>query len=224
MMPSRPTGFSAFLIVWIGQVVSLVGTGVTRFAFTIWAWQITGTATALALVGFFSFTPAILISPIAGALIDRWDRRRAMMLSDFAAVTSTLVVLLLHSTGLLEVWHLYITGAITGFFGAFQFPAYSATVTLMVSKEQYGRASGLLSIAEFGSSIVSPIIAALALPIIGIGGILVIDIMTFCVALFTLLLVVFPAPSISEVGVTSRGIRLDQVYSASNSFFSPLTS
>jgi DHA3 family macrolide efflux protein-like MFS transporter len=205
MMPSRPAGFSAFLIVWIGQVVSLVGTGVTRFAFTIWAWQITGTATALALVGFFSFTPAILISPIAGALIDRWDRRRAMMLSDFAAVTSTLVVLLLYSSGLLEVWHLYITGAVTGFFSAFQFPAYSATVTLMVSKEQYGRASGLLSIAEFGSSIVSPIIAAIALSIIGIGGILVIDIMTFCVALLTLLLVVFPAPSISEVGVTSRG-------------------
>jgi MFS family permease len=205
MMPSRPVGFSAFLVVWVGQIVSLIGTGVTRFAFTIWAWQVTGTATALALVGFFSFTPAILISPIAGALIDRWDRRRAMMLSDFAAVTSTLVVLFLFSTGQLEVWHLYITGAVTGFFSAFQFPAYSATVTLMVSKEQYGRASGLLSMAEFGSSIVSPIIAALALPIIGIGGILVIDVVTFCVALFTLLFVIFPRPAMSEVGETSRG-------------------
>jgi MFS family permease len=205
MMLSRPAGFSAFLVVWIGQIVSLVGTGVTRFAFTIWAWQVTGTATALALVGFFSFTPAILISPIAGALIDRWDRRRAMMLSDFAAVAVTIVVLFLFSTGQLEVWHLYITGAVTGFFGAFQFPAYSATVTLMVEKEQYGRASGLLSMAQFGSNIVSPIIAALALPLIGIGGILVIDIITFCVALFTLLFVIFPRPSISKVGKTSQG-------------------
>jgi DHA3 family macrolide efflux protein-like MFS transporter len=204
-MLSRPTGFSAFLVVWIGQVVSLVGTGVTRFALTIWAWQITGTATALALVGFFSFTPAILISPIAGALVDRWDRRRAMMLSDLAAVTSTLVVLFLFSTGQLEVWHLYVTGAVTGFFSAFQFPAYSATVTLMVSKEQYGRASGLLSMAQFGSNVVSPILAALALPIIGIGGILVIDVITFCIALFTLLFVSFPRLVISEVGVTSRG-------------------
>jgi MFS family permease len=205
MMLSRPTGFSAFLVVWIGQIVSLVGTGVTRFALTIWAWQVTGTATALALVGFFSFTPAILISPIAGALVDRWDRRWAMMLSDLAAVTSTLVVLFLFSTGKLEVWHLYITGAATGFFGAFQFPAYSATVTLMVSKEQYGRASGLLSMAQFGSNIVSPIIAALALPIIGIGGILMIDVITFCIALFTLLFVHFPRPMISDEGATSRG-------------------
>ncbi len=205
MMLSRPTGFSAFLIVWIGQIVSLIGTGVTRFALTIWAWQVTGTATALALVGFFSFTPAILISPIAGALVDRWDRRRAMMLSDLAAVTSTLVVLFLFSTDQLEVWHLYITGAATGFFGAFQFPAYSATVTLMVSKEQYGRASGLLSMAQFGSNIVSPIIAALALSIIGIGGILVIDVITFCIALFTLFIVSFPRPMVSEVGGTSRG-------------------
>ena len=204
-MLSRPTGFSAFLVVWVGQVVSLVGTGVTRFALTIWAWQITGTATTLALVGFFSFTPAILISPIAGALVDRWDRRRAMMLSDLAAVSSTLVVLFLFSTGQLEVWHLYITGAVTGFFGAFQFPAYSATVTLLASKEQYGRASGLLSMAQFGSNIVSPIIAALALPIIGIGGVLLIDIITFCIALFTLLFVIFPRPMVSEVGVTSRG-------------------
>ncbi len=204
-MPSRPAGFTAFLIVWFGQVVSLAGTGVTRFAFTIWAWQVTGTATALALVGFFSFTPAILISPVAGVLIDRWDRRRAMMLSDFAAISSTLIVLFLHSTGQLEVWHLYITGAITGFFGAFQFPAYTATVTLMVPKEQYGRASGLLSMAEFGSSIISPTIAALVLPMIGIEGILVLDTITFCVALFTLLLVIFPTPSISEVGATNRG-------------------
>lgn len=204
-MRSRPTGFSAFLVVWIGQVVSLVGTGVTRFALTIWAWQVTGTATALALVGFFSFTPAILISPIAGALIDRWDRRRAMILSDLAAVISTLVVLFLFSTGQLEVWHLYITGAVTGFFGAFQFPAYSATVTLMVAKEQYGRASGLLSMAQFGSNIIAPIIAALALPIIGIRGILMIDVITFCIALFSLLFVIFPRPLISEVGATSRG-------------------
>ena len=72
---TRPTGMVGFTIVWAGQVVSLLGSGMTWFALTIWAWKITGQATALALVGFFSFGPTILLSPIAGALVDRWNRK-----------------------------------------------------------------------------------------------------------------------------------------------------
>lgn len=145
MQKTRPTGMTAFTVVWIGQVVSLLGTAMTGFALTIWAWQITGEATALALVGFFAFAPIVLMSPVAGALVDRWNRKLAMMISDLAAVLSTIVVLLLFSAGNLQIWHLYLTGAFSGIFQAFQFPAYSAAVTTMVSKEQYGRASGMLS-------------------------------------------------------------------------------
>ncbi|MDH5449356.1 MAG: MFS transporter [Candidatus Bathyarchaeota archaeon] len=124
-----PTGMLAFTIIWIGQVISLLGTAMTGFALTIWAWEITGEATALALVGFFTFAPTLLTSPFAGALVDRWSRKFVMMLSDLAAVSSTVVVLLLYSTGNLQIWHLYLTGAFAGAFGAFQFPAYSAAVT-----------------------------------------------------------------------------------------------
>ena len=77
-----PAGMSAFVVIWLGQLFSLLGTAMTRFALTIWAFQVTGEATALALVGFFSFAPVVLFSPIAGALVDRWNRKLVMILSD----------------------------------------------------------------------------------------------------------------------------------------------
>jgi DHA3 family macrolide efflux protein-like MFS transporter len=118
----------AFTIVWLGQMVSMLGTGMTRFAITIWAWQTTGEATTLALVGLFSYGPAVLFSPVAGALVDRWPRKIAMMVSDLAAGLSTIAIFLLFTTDRLEIWHLYLAGALAGTFEAFQFPAciYSA--------------------------------------------------------------------------------------------------
>jgi DHA3 family macrolide efflux protein-like MFS transporter len=175
------------------------------FALTVWAWLITGEATALALVGFFTFAPTVFISPVAGALVDRWSRKFVMMLSDLAAVISTVVVLLLFWTGSLQIWHLYLTGAFSGAFGAFQFPAYSAAVTTMVPKKQFGRASGMLSMAQFGSSILAPVLAAILLGAIGIAGILAIDIITFLVAITALLFVHIPRPTVTEEGRASRG-------------------
>src|SRR3954453_18041812 len=113
---TRPTGMRAFLIVWFGQVVSLIGTSMTQFALTIWAYEKTGSATALALVAFFNFGPAILFSPFAGALVDRWNRKLVMMLSDLGAGVMTITILLLYATGNLQIWHLYVTGAISGVF------------------------------------------------------------------------------------------------------------
>ncbi len=202
---SRPTGMFAFTIIWIGQVISLTGTQMTGFALTVWAWLITGEATALALVGFFTFAPTVFISPVAGALVDRWSRKFVMMLSDLAAVTSTVVVFLLFWTGNLQIWHLYLTGAFAGAFGAFQFPAYSAAVTTMVSKDQFGRASGMLSMAQFGSNILAPVLAAILLGVIGIAGILAIDIITFLMAIAALLFVHIPQPAVTEEGRASRG-------------------
>ena len=92
---NQPTGMLAFTIIWLGQLTSLLGTAMTGFALTVWAWQITGQATALALVGFFTFAPSLLVTPFAGALVDRWNRKFVMMLSDLAAIMSTIVVLLL---------------------------------------------------------------------------------------------------------------------------------
>ena len=134
---AKPKGMKAFLLVWVGQVFSMVGSAMTSFAMGIWAWEKTGQATPLAMVGFFAMAPLILITPIAGVLVDRWNRKKVMAFSDIGAGLMTLMIFLLMITGKLEIWHLYITSAVGGIFGAFQWPAYSAAISLMVPKKQY---------------------------------------------------------------------------------------
>jgi DHA3 family macrolide efflux protein-like MFS transporter len=202
---TRPTGMLAFTIVWIGQVVSLLGSAMTWFAFTIWAWQTTGEATVLALVGFFSFGPTLLLSPIAGVLVDRWNRKLVMMVSDLASGLATIVVLSLYATGNLQVWHLYLVGAVAAAFVSFQFPAYSAAVTVMLPKEQYARAQGMMGLASSASGIFGPLLAALLLGVIGIVGIMMIDVVTFLVAIGALLLVHIPQPVVTEAGREGHG-------------------
>ena len=206
----QPRGMTAFTIVWIGQVVSLLGSAMTAFALTIWAFEETGQATVLALVAFFSFGPTVLLSPVAGALVDRWNRRLVMMLSDLAAGLSTIVVLILFATNQLEIWHLYVTGAFAGAFQAFQFPAYSAAVTMMLSKEQYARASGMLSLAQSASGVLAPVAAGALLGPVGIVGILLIDVVTFVTAVGTLLFVHIPQPEKTADGEESESNLLQQ--------------
>jgi MFS family permease len=182
-----------------------MGTSMTGFALTIWAWGITGQAAVLALVGFANFAPVVLFSPIAGAIVDRYDRRKVMMLADLAAGLPTVGLLLLYTTDNLQIWHLFITGAISGTFGSFHFPAYSAAVTMMVRKEQYGRAQAMLATAEFASGIFAPIIAAVLLVYVGIGGIMSIDVVTFTSAVIMLFFVYVPKPPVTEAGRKGMG-------------------
>src|SRR3990172_4785526 len=201
----RPSGMIGFSIVWFGQLVSLLGTNMTLFALTIWAYELTGSATALALVGFFFVTPMLLVSPIAGAIVDRGNRKFMMMVSDLAAGLATIVLLALYLSGKLQIWHLYIAGAFEGVFQSFQWPAYSATISTMLPKEQYGRANGMMSLAESGSNIFSPLLAGALMGLIGLGGILVIDIITFVFAIGALLVVYIPQPRRTEEGQKAQG-------------------
>ena len=202
---TRPTGMLGFGIVWSGQLVSMIGTGMTRFALTIWAWQITGQATALALVGFFAFAPIVLFSPLAGAIVDRVNRKTVMIVSDLAAGLSTIVILVLHLTGHLQIWHLYAAGFFAGAFESFQFPAYSAAISTMVDKKHYTRANAMLGLAGSASGIIAPMLAGTMLVFVGIDGIMAIDIATFLFAILVLLLVFIPKPKESEAGRASRG-------------------
>jgi MFS transporter, DHA3 family, macrolide efflux protein len=193
-----PTGLLGFTVVWLGQFVSMVGTGMTQFGITIWAYQLTGKATALALVGFFAFAPVILFSPLAGAIVDRVPRKIVMIASDLAAGFSTVALLLLHLTGHLQLWHLFATGFLAGAFGSFQFPAYSAAISLMMEKKHYARADAMLGLAEAASGIIAPMLAGGLLVLIGIRGIFVIDIATFLFAICALLVVFIPEPKRAE--------------------------
>jgi MFS family permease len=195
----------AFTIVWIGQIISLLGTSMTGFALTIWAYETTGSATALALVGFFFVTPMLIFSPIAGAIVDRSNRKFMMMISDLAAGMATIAILILHATGHLQVWHLYITGMIEGTFQTFQWPAYSAAITTMIPKEQYGRANGMMSLSDSASNVFAPLMAGALLGIIGLSGILFIDIATFLFAVGALLFVHIPQPEATAEGLAGKG-------------------
>ncbi len=164
----------------------------TSFALGIWAWEKTGSAQALALVGVFTYAPLIIVTPFVGVLVDRWNRKLVMMLSDFGAAISSVVVFVLLLNGDLEIWHIYATTAFASVFQAFQWPAYSASATLMVPKKHFGRASGLINMIESSSSIAAPLLAGLLIGYIGVQGIIVIDLLTFILAILTLLVVFIP--------------------------------
>lgn len=207
---TRPTGMRAFTLIWFGQVVSLLGSAMTGFALSIWAWDLTGEATALALVGFFNFMPIVLFSPVAGALVDRWNRKLVMMISDLAAGLSTVAIFLLLNANQLQMWHLYLAGLFSGVFQSFQFPAYSASISLMLPKEQYARASGMMSLAESASGIFAPSLAATLLAFLGIRGVLLFDIISFVFAVSMLLLVHIPQPVQTEAGKQGQGSLLKE--------------
>lgn len=204
-MKRQFSGMLGFVAFWLGQVVSLLGTAMSGFGLTIWAYELTGSATALALVGFFFVTPLLIMSPIAGALVDRSNRKFMMLISDLASGLATLVVFYLYSTGKLQIWHLFITGAFSGAFQAFQWPAFSAAITTMLPKEQYGRANGMMALAESGSGIFAPLLAGALLGVIGLGGLLAIDVVTFVFAISVLLFIHVPQPQVTQEGLESKG-------------------
>ena len=194
-----------FSIVWFGQLVSMIGSGMTRFALTIWVWQETGEATALAVVAIFSFAPGIILSPIAGVIVDRVSRKSILIASDLAAGLSTVAILILYSTGHLEIWHLWATGFFASAFESFQFPAYSSAITTMINKKHYTRANAMVSMVGSASAIIAPGLAGALLSILGISGIMLIDVVTFLFAIGTLMIVSIPNPTESEAGRASRG-------------------
>jgi DHA3 family macrolide efflux protein-like MFS transporter len=205
MHKARPLGMFAFTVIWAGQVVSLLGSAMSWFAFTIWAWQTTGEATALALVSFFSFGPTLLFSPLAGVLVDRWNRKIVMMLSDLATGLCTVVILALYLGGQLEIWHIYAVAVVAGSFQAFQYPAYSAAVTMMLPQEHYARAQGMLGLATSVAGILGPLLGAVLLGSIGFANIMFLDITTFVFAIGVLLLVHIPQPAKEEVAQRGQG-------------------
>ena len=157
-----------FITIWIGQFMSRIGKELIRFALLIWAYNQTEDATSVALLGFFSILPMVVVSPFAGVLVDRYDRRKIMLITESGTGVMTLGVLLLHATGNLFIWHLYLAEVLAGIFLAFQGPTYTAITSQLLPKEQYARASGLRSITDSASFVIGPVLAGLLLGL-GLG-------------------------------------------------------
>ncbi len=202
---NRPTGMFGFTLVWLGQIVSVLATNMTVFALTIWVFEETGSATALGLLQVFFITPLLIVTPIAGVMVDRYNRKLMMMVSDLTAGLATISILSLNLFGLLEIWHLYAAAVFQGLGNAFQWPAYSATISTMLPKEQYGRANGMMSLIDMGPGVLAPLLAGALLPVFGLAGILSLDVLTFLLAITILLFVHIPQPRRTEAGLQAQG-------------------
>ena len=201
---NRPTGMFAFTIVWIGQIVSVLASSMSQFALTLFMFEETGSALAMGTMQVFFITPFLLISPVAGVWVDRYNRKLMMMVSDIAAGIATIGILIFQALGILEYWHLYAASIVYGLGMAFQWPAYSAAISSMVPKEQLGRANGMMSLIEAGPQVIAPILAGALVAIIGLTGILALDVVTFLFAIGALMLVHIPQPIRTEEGVQSQ--------------------
>jgi MFS family permease len=194
-----------FTLVWLGQIISVLATNMSAFALTIWVFQKTGSATSLGLMQVFFITPFLLITPFAGVLVDRHNRKSMMMVSDLVAGVATISILFLQFLGVLDVWHLYVAAIFQGLGNAFQWPAYSATISTMVPKEQYGRANGMMSLVDMGPGVLAPMLAGAMLPLIDLTGILTLDVSTFLLAILILSFIHIPQPARTEEGEKAQG-------------------
>jgi MFS transporter, DHA3 family, macrolide efflux protein len=194
----REYSFRTFFTIWIGQLASVIGSGLTNFGLGVWVLTETGSVTQFALIIMFASVPAIIAAPFAGVIVDKWKRKWLMVISDSIAGISTIIIFVLIYFNVFEVWHLYITAAVSSLFSSFQMPAYQATIPLLVPKEQLGRANGMVQMADALSIVFAPVMAGFLLTSMGIKGILIIDFFTFIIALSTLLFVKFPELAASE--------------------------
>jgi MFS family permease len=183
-----------FLVIWVGQLVSIIGSGLTGFALSVWMFEQTGQATPIAMNALFFNLPRVILSPIAGSVADRYNRRLVMILADTGAALSTLVVAIILFSGNLQVWHIYLTTAISSAFSVFQEPAYRASITMLVPKKDLARAGGIQQIGFAIQTILTPLIASVLYLAVGLRGVILIDFATFFIAIGALALVRIPQP------------------------------
>ena len=214
--PKQPVpplaGLKTFLIVWSTQNLSTLGSAMTSFALVVWSYQQQGSALTTALLSVCSYVPYVALSIFAGSLGDRWDKRRTMAMCDTFAALTTLAVLALLKTGQLALWHLYLLNALNGLMNAVQYPVSEVVVTLLTPKDQVQRVSGLLSLSQSLTTLLSPVLATALLGLLGLEAVIVFDLATCAAAVGTLLWgVEFPeTPPAEKVSLTrsaGEGVR-----------------
>lgn len=194
----------AFAAAWAGQFVSLVGSGMTTFALGLWVFRIRGDVTDYALLGACTIAPRVAFAPVVARVVDSVSRRRVMLATQGAGAVTTLLLLALLAAGSLQIWHVYLAGAALGTAAAFEWPAWSAATTLLVSEAQLARAAGLVAMAQGVADVIAPIAGGALLVTLGVGPILALDAGSFLVAVVALTLVRFPEPAHHAVTAPPR--------------------
>ena len=176
-----------FLILWSTQSISQLGSSMTGFALTLWLYEKTASSLSTAALTICSYAPYVLMSIFAGALTDRFDKKKTMLGCDTFAAICTIIVFILFRTNSLMVWHLYALNAISGLMNTVQQPASEVAMTLIMPEKDYQKTSGLRSLSRSLISILNPLIATALYSFIGLNGVIAVDISSFLVA-FTALL------------------------------------
>lgn len=181
MSKEQGKSFGRFMVLWAGDFYANIASGLTAFALGIYMFELTGTATSVALTILFAFLPAMLLNPVAGVLADRFDRRLMMIIGDGCSALGLVYILLCIMSGHVSEWQVYLGVGISSVFIALLEPAYKATITDLLTKEQFAKASGLVQLAGSSKFLLSPFIAGFLLTITDIRTILIIDISTIAV-------------------------------------------
>ena len=195
LQESTTRSMSAFFTIWTGQAFSLFGSRLVQFSLVWWLTKESGSATVLALASMMALLPQVVIGPFAGALVDRWNRRVLMMVSDGLIALVTVGLAALYALGVVQVWHIYALMFLRSLGGAFQWPAMQAATTMLVSKEHLSRVGGLNQALQGLARIVAPPLGALLLEVLPMQAILAIDVATALPAIGSLLFIAIPQPA-----------------------------
>lgn len=178
--------FRKFLILWFGELVSSIGSGLTAFGLGVYVFQTTHSATAVSLVTLCTFLPMILLSPVGGVLADRFDRRLMMLLGDGGSALGLIYIVIVMFSGEAQLWQLCVGVTISSIFASLTDPAYKATITDLLPEEQFAKASGLVQLAGSSKYLFSPILAGMLLAVVDIEALLIIDISTVFITIITI--------------------------------------
>jgi len=187
-----------FFIIWTGQQFSLIGSQLVQFALVWWLTTTTGSATVLATATLVAIIPQVLIGPFAGPLIDRFSRRKVMIIADGGIALASAALGYLFFAGIAQVWHIYVIMVIRAIGGGFHWPAMSASTTLMVPDKHLTRIAGLNQTMQGATNIVAPPLGAILLSLLPMYGILGIDVFTATIAIVPLFFVPIPQPAVAE--------------------------
>lgn len=198
MNRSMDKQLAPFFVMWAGQAVSLFGSQLVQFALIWWLTRETGSATVLAIASLVGLLPQVLLGPIAGTLVDRWNRRLTMMVADSLVALATIVLGLLFWSGTIQVWQIYALLFVRAVAGSFHWPAMTASTSLMVPEQQLTRIQGLNQTLNGALAIVSAPLSAFLLAIIPMHSILAIDVITALFAIIPLFFIHVPQPDSSK--------------------------
>lgn len=205
MSLTRASHLRTFYILVVTQTLSTIGSRMTALAVGIYVFNDTGQTAPLLLVAFFNELPAMLLNSLVGVWIDRWDRRWMMMLADTGQALGSVLLLISFASGYFQLWHLYAVALMQGLFAMIQSPAKDAVVTMLVPDEQRDRANAVQAMAFPLAGVIAPAVTGLLYVVVGLAGIVLIDLLTFFSAVFAVYRMHIPRPARSVEAAAAAG-------------------